>query len=45
MFSLPNVEGATHTFTHPFFWAKIKNDNLDPQYRLKVKRENPGGSG
>ena len=37
MFNLPNVEGATHTFTHPFFWAKIKNDNLDPKYRLKVK--------
>jgi len=37
MYSLDNVEGATHTFTHPFFWGKIHNDNLDPQYRLKVK--------
>ena len=37
MFALPNVEPASHTFTHPFFWGKIKNDNLDPQYRLKPK--------
>ena len=37
MYKLDNVEGATHTFTHPFFWGKIKNNNLDPQYRLKVK--------
>ena len=32
-----NVEGATHTYTHTFFWGKIKHDNLDPRYRLKVK--------
>ena len=35
MFALPNVEPASHTFTHPFFWGKIKNGNLDPKYRLK----------
>ena len=37
MFKVPNVEAATHTYTHPFFWGKIKNDNLDEKYRLKPK--------
>ena len=37
MYSLDNVEPATHTFTHPFKWGKIVNDDLDPKYRLKVK--------
>jgi len=37
IFALSNVEPATHTFTHPFFWSKIKNDNLPDKYRLKVK--------
>jgi len=37
MFALPNVEAATHTFSHPFFWSKIKDDFLDEKYRLKVK--------
>ena len=36
-YKLDNVEGATHTFTHPFIWAKIKNDSLDEKYRLKPK--------
>ena len=35
MYALENVEPATHTFTHPFFWKKIKNNNLDEKYRLK----------
>ncbi len=37
IFSLQNVEPASHTFTHTFFWGKIKNDNLDEKYRLKPK--------
>jgi hypothetical protein len=37
MYALPNVEAATHTFTHPFFWGKIKDGNLDAKYRLKPK--------
>ena len=37
MYAIPNVEPATHTFTHPFFWGKIQNDNLDEKYRLKPK--------
>ena len=37
MYALENVEPATHTFTHPFFWNKIKNDDLDQKYRLKPK--------
>ncbi|WP_297443344.1 endo alpha-1,4 polygalactosaminidase [Sulfurimonas sp.] len=37
IYKLPNVEPATHTFTHPFFWNKIKDGNLDEKYRLKPK--------
>ncbi|MEA1918889.1 MAG: endo alpha-1,4 polygalactosaminidase [Campylobacterota bacterium] len=37
IFALENVEPASHTFTHPFFWNKIIDDNLDEKYRLKVK--------
>lgn len=36
MFTLDNIEGATHTFSHPFQWNKIKNGDLDKKYRLKV---------
>jgi hypothetical protein len=32
-----HIEAATHTFTHPFYWSKIVDDHLDPNYRLKVK--------
>ncbi len=32
-----NVEPATHTFTHPFIWGKIKDGRLDEKYRLKPK--------
>jgi hypothetical protein len=37
MYALDNVEAATHTFTHPFKWGKIVNDDLPLKYRLKVK--------
>jgi polysaccharide biosynthesis protein PelA len=37
MYALENVEPATHTFTHPFFWGEIKNGNLKEEYRLKPK--------
>jgi hypothetical protein len=37
IYKLPNVEPATHTFSHPFFWNKIKDGNLDEKYRLKPK--------
>ncbi len=40
IFALPNIEAATHTYTHPFYWGKIINGNLDPHYRLKVKNYN-----
>ena len=40
MYALDNVEGATHTFTHPFKWGEIVNDHLDKKYRLKVKDYN-----
>lgn len=34
---LDNVEGASHTFTHPYKWKKIVNGTLDKAYRLGVK--------
>ncbi len=37
MYKLPNVEPASHTFSHPFFWEKIHNGNLAPKYRLAPK--------
>jgi len=40
MYALSNVEAATHTYTHPFFWGKIINDDLDEKYHLKVKNYN-----
>ncbi len=42
MFALENVEGATHTFSHPFFWGKISKDgkHLDAKYRLKIPNYN-----
>lgn len=40
MYKLENVEGATHTFTHPFIWSEIKNGTLDEKYRIKVKDYN-----
>ena len=40
IYALPNVEAATHTYTHPFYWSQIKNDFLPLKYRLKVKNYN-----
>ncbi|MEA3227904.1 MAG: hypothetical protein U9P38_02405 [Campylobacterota bacterium] len=37
MYALDNVEGASHTFTHPFYWNKIIDGKLDRKYRLKPK--------
>ena len=37
IFALPNIEPASHTFTHTFFWGKIKNGTLAAKYRLKPK--------
>ena len=37
MYALENVEPATHTFTHPFFWDKIQDGDLDKHYRLRPK--------
>jgi hypothetical protein len=37
IYALPNVEGASHTFSHPFIWAKIKDQQLDEKYRLAPK--------
>ncbi len=40
MYALKNVEPATHTFTHPFFWSKIVDGHLPEKYHLKVKNYN-----
>ncbi len=37
MYKLDNVEASTHTYTHPFYWGKIIDDDLGLEYRLKVK--------
>ena len=37
IFALPNVEPASHTFSHPFKWFRIdKNGDLAPQYRMDI---------
>ena len=36
IYELDHVEAATHTFTHPFYWGEIQDDDLDEKYRLKV---------
>jgi hypothetical protein len=35
-YTLDNIEPASHTFTHPFYWGKIINDTLNKNYRLQV---------
>lgn len=40
IYELKHIEGASHTFSHPFFWDKIKNGDLDEKYRLKPKGYN-----
>ncbi len=37
IYALDNVEGASHTFSHPFDWSEIKNNDLEAKYRLDVK--------
>ena len=37
IYKLPNIEAATHTFSHPFYWEMIHNGTLSAQYRLKPK--------
>ena len=40
IYSLKNVEGASHTFSHPFFWrkdAKLEGKILPKGYNLPVK--------
>lgn len=36
IYALEHVEAATHTYSHPFFWKEVKDDDLDEAYRLKV---------
>ena len=37
MFKLPHVEGATHTYSHPFYWQKLEKDPGNERYRIPVK--------
>ncbi len=37
IYALEHVEAASHTYTHPFEWERVKEGKLDPQYRLGVK--------
>ncbi len=36
IYKLNNVEAASHTYSHPTQWNKIKNNSLDEKYRLAV---------
>ena len=36
IFKLPWVEAASHSFSHPFFWRKLSNDNSAVGYNLKI---------
>jgi len=36
IYALKYVETATHTFSHPFKWGKLKNGQLSDMYSLKV---------
>ena len=36
IYALPNVESATHTFSHPYHWGEIHDNNLDEKYRMKI---------
>lgn len=40
IFSLPYVEAATHSYSHPYFWNKVKNGHLAAKYRLDIKNYN-----
>ena len=40
LYTQENVEGASHTYSHPFKWGEIKNGELDSKYHLKVKGYN-----
>ncbi len=46
IFSLPNVEAGSHTFSHPFYWVPTKKQKDEgpihieiPHYRLNLKTE------
>lgn len=36
MFALPNVEPATHSYSHPFFWRQAVAGETDKRYSLAV---------
>ncbi len=38
MYAQPYVEGATHTFTHPYQWRALEKDPGNPKYRTNLKR-------
>ncbi len=37
MFKLPHIEGATHTFTHPFYWQKLEKNPNKKNYNIEIK--------
>lgn len=37
VFALPHIEAASHTFSHPFDWVKIKTVNENGKYNLPIK--------
>jgi hypothetical protein len=37
IFKYPYIEGATHTFSHPYHWRELENDPDNPHYRTPLK--------
>ncbi len=37
IYTLPNIEAASHTFSHPFFWRHVHNGTLDSHAHLPIK--------
>jgi hypothetical protein len=53
MFALPHVEIATHSFSHPFYWAEMERGETKgdrptslkiPNYQFDIKREIAGSA-
>ncbi len=37
MYKLPHIEGATHTYTHPFYWQKLEKNPNKKNYNIEIK--------
>jgi hypothetical protein len=37
IYQYPYIEGATHTFSHPYHWRELERDPSNPHYRTPLK--------